>query len=202
MGEWLAKALASLEAVPTDQGFGVPLVPIESPTRPSGTIGTGFTGSGFDLGRDTEDSASPGPSTPIGAPNTEADFEERAAIIEDGSGVPREWAEGFARLDLSNRPRGFTVERWRQLIDDGGRFLDRLGSKALSLGWKAEDVFGVHPTAPSARYDLMGLVPLISGGVVVSVSDDRAAIRHSSGSEVVYLRRPIAGAIALWELIE
>jgi hypothetical protein len=38
-------------------------------------------------------------------------FEERAAIIEEGAGVPRTWAEGFARLSLAHRPKGFSAEQ-------------------------------------------------------------------------------------------
>jgi hypothetical protein len=34
------------------------------------------------------------------------DLEERAALVEYGAGVPREWAEGFARLDLAAPPKG------------------------------------------------------------------------------------------------
>ena len=70
-------------------------------------------------------------------------FEERAAIIEDGSDVPRVWAEGFARLDLADRPTGFTIDQWQRLIDDAGRFLDRWRSEAARLEWSTTDLFGV-----------------------------------------------------------
>ncbi|MGD9738421.1 MAG: hypothetical protein AB7S41_02495 [Parvibaculaceae bacterium] len=60
-----------------------------------------------------------------GASSTVGDrFDERAALVEVGAGVPRQWAEAFARLDVIARPPDFTAERWRQLIDDGARFLD------------------------------------------------------------------------------
>lgn len=129
------------------------------------------------------------------------DFEERAALVEYGAGVPREWAEGFARLDLAKPPKGFDDRRWRTLIDDGGRFLDRWGREAAQLGWTEKDVFGVHPVAPGARYDTMGLVPLIGGDDIIAISERSATIRaRTSGSTLVYLRRPRAGSIALWEL--
>jgi hypothetical protein len=137
-----------------------------------------------------------------GKPETdaEAEFEERAALVEYGAGVPRDWAEGFARLDRSAPPPGFSPKRWQQVVNDGGLFLDRWAAAAARLGWSAEDVFGVHPTAPGARYDCMGLVPLIGGGTVVSITTDRATIRQASGATLVYLRRPRLGAIALWKL--
>ena len=128
-------------------------------------------------------------------------FEERAALMEDGSGVPREWAEGFAWLDLTNRPTGFTQDRWQRLIDDGGRFLDRWGAEAARLEWQAEDVFGVHPVVPSARHDLMGLVPLIGGGDVVSITADRATIRRGTGAELTVLRQAVDGAVAVWDVV-
>jgi hypothetical protein len=128
-------------------------------------------------------------------------LDERAALVEDGTGAPREWCEGFARLDLAKPLTGFDERRWRTLIDDGGRFLDRWGAEAARLGWSAEDVFGVHPIAPGARYDAAGLVLLIDGGEVTDIDTRSASIRtKSSGATLVYLRTPRDGSIALWEM--
>lgn len=59
--------------------------------------------------------AEPGTSHTIGTTESEYVrassndlFEERAAIAEDGAGVPRNWAESFARLDIADRPPDFT----------------------------------------------------------------------------------------------
>ena len=127
-------------------------------------------------------------------------FEERAAIIEDGAGVLRSWAENFARLDIAERPPKFSEPAWRQLIDDGGQFLDRWANEAARLGWSALDVFGVDPAAPSTTYEAMGLVPLIRGGNVVAIGSDRATIRTQEGTLLTYLRRPRQAAIAVWDL--
>jgi hypothetical protein len=64
------------------------------------------------------------------------------------------------------------------------------------------DVFGVHPTAPNANYSLSGLVPLIRGGEMVSISTDRATIRRHAGASLTYLRLPMAGAVARSVVIE
>jgi hypothetical protein len=128
-------------------------------------------------------------------------FEERAAIAEDGAGAPRNWAESFARLDIAERPPDFTGKAWRQLIEDGGRFLDRWANEAARLGWSALDVFGVHPVAPSATYAAIGLVPLIKGGDVVAIRSDHATVRTPGGTLLTYLRRPQPGAIAVWKLV-
>lgn len=57
----------------------------------------------------------------------EAEFEERAAKIEYGSGCPREMAEEFARICIAARPEGWTdldhswfITRCGQIIDAAG----------------------------------------------------------------------------------
>jgi hypothetical protein len=133
--------------------------------------------------------------------NAEDAFVERAALIQVGAGVPRSWAEGFATLDLARPPVGFPEERWRRLIDDGGRFLDEWGSTAAELGWSAQDVFGLHPGEPASRLDAMGLAALIDGGQVTAVTAVSATIRAASSHELVYLRRVNDIAVAAWELV-
>jgi hypothetical protein len=41
------------------------------------------------------------------------------------------------------------------------------------MGWTTLDLFGVHPTRPAVRFDVMGLLLLLQGGEVRSV--DQAA---------------------------
>jgi hypothetical protein len=48
-----------------------------------------------------------------GAP---AAVEEGAASVEVGAGVPGVWAEGFARLNVTTRPKGFTQADWEQIL--------------------------------------------------------------------------------------
>jgi hypothetical protein len=61
--------------------------------------------------------------------------EERAAIVEYDGGIPRAWAEGFARLDLSKPPRHVSVQRWQRFIDDCGLFLGSgWADRAAALG--------------------------------------------------------------------
>lgn len=104
-----------------------------------------------------------GKKTPLPSDMADHDgYEERAALVTWEAGVPIEWAEGFATLQTALPPRSMTESRWRQIIDDAGRFLDRWAANAAALGWTTLDVFGVHPGAPEASHDGKGLAPLIA----------------------------------------
>ncbi|MGE0109592.1 MAG: hypothetical protein AB7S81_07525 [Bdellovibrionales bacterium] len=126
--------------------------------------------------------------------------DERAAIIQ-ANGVPKEWAEGFAFLCTMERPAAFTPERWRQIVDDGGYFLDAWGRQAAALGWRAEDVFGVNPDAPLWRYDGMGLVPCLQGRRVIAITENTARIDCGDGAILTFYRHTLSSeAVAVWNL--
>lgn len=127
-------------------------------------------------------------------------YDERAAIIQ-ANGVPKEWAEGFAILCTMERPAAFAPERWRQLVNDGGYFLDSWGRQAAALGWKAVDVFGVNPDAPEWRYDGMGLVPCLQGRRVVAITGNTARIDCKDGASLTFYRHTLSPeAVAVWSL--
>ncbi len=130
------------------------------------------------------------------------DFEERAALAEIGAGVPREWAEGYARLQVIRPPTGIAVWRWQQVIDDAGHFLDRWATQAAALGWKTLDVFGVHGAKPVERFDAAGLVWLLRGAEVVAIAEKTAKVRTTSGAVQTFSRRdPVhPEGIAVWNL--
>jgi hypothetical protein len=115
--------------------------------------------------------------------------------------VPDEWAQGLADVIGTERLQGFTSRQWADLIEDGRRFLERWGADAARLGWTAVDLFGVHPVQPWARYDCMGLVPLIWAGEVVALDATRATIQMVTGGPITYLRKARPGAVAIWECL-
>ena len=88
------------------------------------------------------------------------------------------------------------VERWRQCVEDGKRFLAAWGSQAEALGWTTADLFGLHtpPERPHpsysrlSRYDCTGLVWLLQSRRVVALTADTAEIENSSGSITTYRR--------------
>jgi len=56
----------------------------------------------------------------LSSPGNADDLDERAAIIEEGAGVPKRWAEGFAAMSSMPAPAGFSPERWQRIVDAAG----------------------------------------------------------------------------------
>jgi len=95
----------------------------------------------------------------------------------------------------------YSPREWQRLLEDGTRFLEQWGVAAARFGWTALDLVGVHPRAPAARYDVMGIIPLIGGDRVVAIDTKSATIRRVSGAELVWPRRAQLGAVPLWDLV-
>ena len=97
------------------------------------------------------------------------------------------------------------VERWRQCVEDGKRFLGRWGTQAEALGWKSADLFGLAPLPerphPSyrrlSRYDCTGLIWLLQGRPVVALTEVTAAIENPTGNITTYRRfnKPALGPV-------
>jgi len=130
-------------------------------------------------------------------------FEERAAIVEFDARIPREWAEGYARLCVMPRHPDFTEDRWQSLIDDAGRFMDGWAVTVAAMGWTALEVFGVDGRMPYTRIDQMGLVPLLGGSEVVAVSADSVTVQTSTGARQRILRankKKSPERVTVWEI--
>jgi hypothetical protein len=132
------------------------------------------------------------------------DFEERAALIEEGSGAPREWAEAFAGIDAGHPPEGIPEPRWRQFIDDGGRFLDQgWAYKAKALGWSPLELFGCDRSRPLARIDNTGLIWLMRGRRLLALTAETATIENRNAPPHKYRRclNEPGRAVLAWELL-
>ncbi len=131
---------------------------------------------------------------------------ERAAIIEHEAGIPREWAEAFARVDCMERPAGISRGGWQRIVDNLGRMLDsREHLRDLArFRWEIGDVFGVHPAAPERRQDAKGLLVLMQEGEVISIVNEQVIglQRTGSGTLLCYYRPRLVSAerVMLWEL--
>jgi hypothetical protein len=135
-------------------------------------------------------------------------FEERAALVEFDSGIPRAWAEGFAALQCAKAPAWAALRpgMWADLVNATGRFLDAWGRQAAELGWDPVELFGVFPAAPLARVDQQGLLFFLQEGrEVAATTADTATIKLPSGVTQTF-RRPSKNArepraAPIWELI-
>ena len=128
--------------------------------------------------------------------------EERAAIIEHDGRIPREWAEGYARLDPDHPPADVPSRCWQQFIDDTRRFLNGgFAETAAALGWGSHDLFGCDRDRPFARIDQAGLCWLIVGNQLVDISESAATIETWSGVRQRYRRKPSEpGRVPAWKL--
>jgi hypothetical protein len=134
--------------------------------------------------------------------SSEADA-ERAAIVEHDGAIPREWAEGFARLDPNQSPADVPLKRWQRFVDDVGLFLDcPFCAIAARLGWNPFDLFGCDRDRPFARIDQSGLLWLLNGNSLIALCEDAAGIQAPNGERLTYRRRPSDPGRALaWELV-
>jgi hypothetical protein len=107
----------------------------------------------------------------------------RTLAIPLGS-IPALYADTFFGV-LAEPPADVPRERWHCCIRDAVEFVDRWGEKAARLGWSAEDLFGLHPAAPMAQYDRMGLLWMLKGEHVVALT----AIGARLSGGLTYYRR-------------
>jgi hypothetical protein len=151
----------------------------------------------------TDESRQPGPGKGVLAVSavlanpSPFDLEERAAVIQEGAQVPREWAEGFAKLEARPIPPGVEAATWLAMINAAGRFLDQWGSKAASLGWTAGQLFGLDADAPINRLDRRGAAFFLIGSQVLALTAEAITIRVGDAVQHV-CRHPNPGAPA-WE---
>src|SRR4051794_29488451 len=99
------------------------------------------------------------------------------------------------------RPADIPAERWNLAVDDAGKFIDTWAELAGSLGWTTEDVFGVSSAAPLRRHDLAGLVWLLKGRMVITITAEIATIKCTDGALQTFNRHArSAETKTLWSL--
>ncbi len=125
-----------------------------------------------------------------------------AVLLQGPDGVPDAWVQGVADLLAMPPHPDWPEPRWRTLQEDTLAFLGEWACQAHRLGWDTPDLFGVHNEAPHARFDGMGLVPLLDGRPIVAITKDSAVITVASGGVQIYRRRATwpEGCCLIWEL--
>ncbi len=104
--------------------------------------------------------------------------------------LPADWIDGAAMLIIGSTPPGISSARWSIMLANVARFLESWGADAARLGWQTHELFGVHIRAPLARFDHMGLVPVLAGRRIADLSADGAVIETVSSARLIYRRRP------------
>ena len=128
--------------------------------------------------------------------------QEHAANVGCDGEIPRQWGEGFARLDPDRSPADVPSRRWLRLVTDVALFLDSaFCATAAALGWGPLDLFGCDRDRPFARIDQAGLLWLLNGDRLLAVSEDAVVIETRAGARRVFRRKPnAAGRVLVWEL--
>ncbi len=114
---------------------------------------------------------------------------ERVVLLAVPPGVPETWTQGVADLLALPRPASCPEARWNVLREDAYHFLRGHAAQAHALDWTEYDLFGVHPERPWARFDCMGLVPVLDSARVTALSDTAVVIEKPNGSRVTFHRR-------------
>jgi hypothetical protein len=126
-------------------------------------------------------------------------LESVKAIVTSVTTVTTNFEDGLAAQNLTDDPTGWhaileelkqtpapewvSVDRWLEMAEDAGAFLSDWSNAAHDLGWTALNLFGVHPVAPGARYDVIGLVPILRWtgfGANGTCRDNQNAVRGST----------------------
>jgi len=145
------------------------------------------------------------------------------AILEFDQGLPRAEAEAIARREIAGVyddlvqcdpgsyasalaalraicPAYVSEDRWHQAVADATAFT----SEAQALGWMEHELFGIHPVPeqPAANYsrlsrlDETGLIWLLRGRLVITLTATEAVMRCHSGATLTYRRNEPAAEIA------
>ena len=120
-----------------------------------------------------------------------------AQPVEIEEDVLAEWHAILAGLKRRDPVDWLSHEQWRGLLSDAENFLIRWGSAAHLLGWTSLDLFGVHSIAPAARFDVMGLIPILNGAEVLALTSQTATMRRVSGAVLTFHRPKYGEAVLL-----
>ncbi len=93
------------------------------------------------------------------------------------------------RMEQTRRPDGYTEGQWHVLLKDMRTFATDWLETALSCGWSMSDLFGCYPDLRAHRWGLAGLVLMIDGREVESISADRILIANRLGTPNAFYRQ-------------
>jgi len=115
---------------------------------------------------------------------------------------PLEWKAICEEIKRAAPPSWVSAERWRELVADAESFLAAWGKTANRLGWTTLDLFGVHPTSPASRFDVIGLIPILRGRKISALAELTATIDCKSGAKQTFNRPTGAGAVLITRVLD
>jgi hypothetical protein len=126
-----------------------------------------------------------------------------SALAPVPSSLPDAWRAGLGQLRFMPPPTGFDTNRWNVGVRWARRIAVEHGPAALVMGWGAEDLFGLHPVAPAARYDSIGLAFVMKEtDCIISLNDERAILRSARGTPTSFwLGQRSSESRPAWELL-
>lgn len=73
------------------------------------------------------------------------------------------WRHAIEALPADRSPcPSLTPDRWATMRESALNFIDRFGAEAHRLGWRAPELFGVHPEHGTLRLEMCGVL-MVSG---------------------------------------
>ena len=140
------------------------------------------------------------------APSPDSSSEDTAPHFEIDTATPAKAAKAakvieaaFQQLSASC-PAHVDAADWQQAVEDGRVFLTQWGEQAETLGWSADDLFGLAPVPDNphhsyrrlSRHDLTGLIWLLRGRPVVAMTETSAAVQGAGGGVTTYRKQASA----------
>jgi hypothetical protein len=92
-------------------------------------------------------------------------------------------------LSPSRVPHRWPAATWPQFIAGAKAFYMDWAERAFLSGWAALELFGCHSRAPWGRIQGRGLVLLLRGHDIASLTATEAVIRSSTGAHQTYRRK-------------
>jgi hypothetical protein len=152
----------------------------------------------------------------LGSPSEASAVYRATSVGPDGADCSVEIVElpqaqryrnAFGVLEL-RPPALVPIDRWRQCIEDGRRFLATWERQAGAFGWDSADLFGLAPVPeqphPSyrrlSRYDQSGLIWLLEGRDVIALTEATATIRSPARGSLTTYRRFNKPALGRWAI--
>src|SRR5690349_10417318 len=87
------------------------------------------------------------------------------------------WVErGVAKLSQMDPPPGFSPTDWASSVEIAKMVAREWTARAYDCGWLTADLFGLHPIAPAARRDMMGLAFVLRPGEKILSLEETGAI--------------------------